>query len=67
MKSKADYRHYFVECKQYIKLSAILKEHGQSHTNLSMFMKDEAYDHYLSLEMCKQIQEWIEEAIANVT
>lgn len=48
--NKSYYRDLFIELKPFLKLSYFCKLAGIEPSALSMFMKDEAYDHMISIE-----------------
>lgn len=67
MNSKASYREYFSTLYSYVKLTVILREHGEPHQNLSKFIQGSQYDHYLSLEKCEMYESWFKEKLSNIT
>lgn len=65
--SKSDYRTYFADVFEILKVTSILRKHNEPYFNLSKFMKDSAYDHYLSIAKLEQYRQWILEEIEKIT
>ena len=47
----------------YVKITVILKEHGEQYNNLSKFIKSRHYDHYLSFEKLQLYEQWINQTL----
>lgn len=59
MYDKEYYRAEFNKLKKYLKLSHFATDCGIAYSNLSWFMKNNAYDHYMSIDKCDILLNYI--------
>lgn len=64
--SKSSYREYFADVKLYVKMKPFLKNLGISESNFSMFMKDAAYDCFMSLDNLERLKCSISEILLKI-
>lgn len=64
--SKSSYREYFADVKVYVKMKPFLKLLGISESNFSMFMKDSAYDCFMSIENLERLKSSISERLLKI-
>lgn len=64
---KSYYRSRLRIMKKYVKLSVLAKEYGISKSTLSMFMKDDNYNYYMSEELLKNFIDFVESKITHLT
>lgn len=53
--TKAEYREYFAQCKDFIKFNKFIKECGICQPCFSRFMSNELFDYQISIEKLDQL------------
>lgn len=64
--SKSSYREYFANVKEYVKMKPFLKICNIPEPTFSMFMKDSAYDCFLSVERLELLKNCISERLLKI-
>ena len=64
--SKSSYREYFASVKKYVRLRPFLDMCSISAPNFSMFMRDSAYDCFLSIEKLELLYETLRSELAKI-
>lgn len=67
MLSKAEYRTYFAECMNYVKMKNVLHDMGMTPTNFYRFMKGSNWDYMMSVEMLDRIYRQVSLTLQNLT
>ena len=57
--SKSSYREFFADVRVYVKMKPFLKMCGIAESNFSMFLKDSAYDCFMSIENLERLKQCI--------
>lgn len=65
--NKDQYRSYFAEVSNYIKMSKILDEIGQDRSNFYRFQKSVEFDFLLSFEKLEGIYSHVQLVLKNLT
>lgn len=64
--SKSLYREYFANVRKFVIMKPFLKEAGIAQSNFTYFMKDDAYNHLVSLDKLEKLESCLKNGLYEI-